>query len=100
MPVTLADGVRVLSIGDRNFDVIVRHRLVDAVVTVSEEQLRDAVNEVWRAARLFIEPTAALPLAAYRAGKVPYEGDGTIALVMSGGNFDPEVVRHLLSSGC
>jgi threonine dehydratase len=96
-PATLADGVKVLSIGERSFEVFVTRGLVDAVVTVSEAQLRDAVNEVWRTAHLFIEPTAALPLAAYRAGKVPPTGDGKVALVLSGGNADPTVVLQLLA---
>ncbi len=96
-PATRADGVKVLSIGERSFDVLVRRRLVDGIVTVSEEQLRDAVNEIWRAAHLFIEPTAALPLAAFRAGKIPAAGDGSVALVLSGGNFDPDVVREILA---
>jgi threonine dehydratase len=96
-PVTLADGVKVLSIGDRSFEVIVQHRLVDEMVTVSEVELVRAINEVWQTARLFIEPTAALPLAAYRAGKIPADAAGSVALILSGGNFDAEVVRSILS---
>lgn len=95
-PVTLADGVKVLSIGEKNFDVLVRRRLADAIVTVSEADLQDAVNEIWRTGRLFVEPSAALPLAAWRAGKVPVKGPGPVALVLSGGNVDPDVVRSII----
>lgn len=95
-PVTLADGVKVLSIGERNFEVLVRRRLADAIVTVTEGELEDAVNEIWHRGHLFIEPTAALPLAAWRAGKLPVKKTALVALVLSGGNFDPEVVRSIL----
>ena len=96
-PVTIADGVKVLSIGERNFEVLVTRRLADAVVTVSDAELVAAVNEVWRRGHLCIEPTAALPLAAYRAGKLPVPESATVALVLSGGNFDPEVVRGIIA---
>jgi threonine dehydratase len=94
-PTTLADGVKVLAIGERNFDVLVQRRLVDAIVTVSEREIGAAVEEIWRLGRLFVEPTAALPLAAYRAGKLPISNSGRVVLVLSGGNFDPAVVCEI-----
>ncbi|MBV8194896.1 MAG: threonine/serine dehydratase [Candidatus Dormibacteraeota bacterium] len=96
-PATMADGVKVLSIGDRNFDVLVRHHLADAIVTVSEDSIRSAVDEIWRRARLVVEPTAALPLAAYRAGRLPLTANATVGLVLTGGNVDPALVRDLLA---
>jgi len=95
-PTTLADGVKVLSIGERNFDVLVRRRLADAIVTATESELRAATQEIWRLGRLFVEPNAALPLAAYQAGKLPSGISGSVALILSGGNLDPAVVREIL----
>ena len=97
-PSTLADGVRVRAIGERNFEVLVRRRMADAIVTVSESELRAALTEIWRVGRLFVEPTAALPLAAYRAGKIPAGATGSVALVLTGGNIDPSLARQILET--
>src|SRR5207302_1794101 len=70
-PATLADGVKVKAIGRRNFEVIVTRHLVKDIVTVTEPELRDALRIAWQSLRLTLEPTAALPLAAYLYGKVP-----------------------------
>jgi threonine dehydratase len=96
-PQTLADGVRVTSIGLRNFEVVVMRQLVDDIVTVSEEELEEAVVRAWLDLKLAVEPTAALPLAAYLSGKLPGTGPAPVGLVLSGGNFDPAVVARLLS---
>jgi len=97
-PVTLAEGVKSKSIGDRNFEVIVGHGLVRDVVTVSESELTDALRIAWRTLKLAIEPTAALTLAAYLTGKVPA---GTVehptVIILSGGNFDPTAVAAILT---
>ena len=97
-PQTIADGVRVMSIGQRPFEVIVERGLVDDIVTVSEREIEEATVYAWQRLHLAIEPTAALPIAAYLAGRLP---EGTAAaptvLVLSGGNFANAVVAALLS---
>lgn len=93
-PGTIADGVRVLSIGQRNFEVIVRRGLVDDIVAVSEAEIAEATAIAWLRLKLALEPTAALPLAAFLAGRL---GPGPAAIVLSGGNFDPAVVAGLLA---
>ncbi len=97
-PITLAEGVKSKSIGDRNFDVIVAGGLVRDIVTVSESELTDAVRVAWMRLKLAIEPTAALALAAYLTGKVPVgSAEHPTVLVLSGGNFDPATVAALLT---
>jgi threonine dehydratase len=71
--------------------------MVDDIVTVSEEELAEAVTRAWLGLKLALEPTAALPLAAYLNGKLPDSGRGPVGLLLSGGNFDPAVVARLLS---
>jgi threonine dehydratase len=96
-PQTLADGVRTTAIGVRNFEVMVIKHLVDDIVTVSEAEIEDAVVRAWLDLKIAIEPTAALPLAAYLSGKLPDAGPAPVGLLLSGGNFDPAVVARLLS---
>ena len=94
-PDTVADGVRAVAIGARNFEVMVERRLIEAIVTVTEEEIQESLSRAWTELRLAIEPTAALPLAAYLSGKI--EGDGRpVGLILSGGNADPEMLARLL----
>ncbi len=96
-PDTMADGVRTVAIGQRNFEVMVQHRLVDGIVTVSESEIEESVYVAWTKLKLALEPTGCLPLAAYLAGKLPAP-DGPLGLVLSGGNANLSVVATLLAS--
>jgi threonine dehydratase len=92
-PTTLADGVRATAIGARNFEVMFAHGLVDEIVTVTEAEIADGVRLAWSRLHLALEPTGALPLAAYAAGKLPRVRTG---LVLSGGNANLQTVATLL----
>jgi len=92
-PSTLADGVRTTAIGRRNFEVMFAHGLVDEVVTVTEQEIADAVQVAWSRLHLALEPTGALPLAAYLAEKLP---KGLMGLILSGGNANLQTVATLL----
>ena len=92
-PRTLADGVRTTAIGARNFDVMFANRLVDEIVTVTEEEIASAVKLAWSRLHLALEPTGALPVAALAAGKLP---SGRTGLVLSGGNANLQTVATIL----
>jgi threo-3-hydroxy-L-aspartate ammonia-lyase len=94
-PTTIADGVRTTAIGERNFEVMVGNHLVDDIVTVTEDEIGEATRVAWRRLRLALEPTGALPLAAYLAGKLPR---GRTGLVLSGGNANFGTVARLLNT--
>jgi len=92
-PKTLADGVRTTSIGTRTFEVMFAKGLVDEIVTVTEEEIAGAVRVAWSRLHLALEPTGALPLAAYLSGK-PH--GGRTGLILTGGNANLETVATLL----
>jgi threonine dehydratase len=92
-PATLADGVRTTSIGTRTFEVMFAKGLVDEVVTVTEEEIAEAVRVAWSRLHLALEPTGALPLAAHLSGKLPA---GRAGLILTGGNANLETVATLL----
>ncbi len=94
-PKTLADGVRTTAIGARNFEVMFANRLVDEIVTVTENEIGAAVQVAWSRLHLALEPTGTLPLAAYLAGKLP---GGRTGLVLSGGNANLQTVATLLGT--
>jgi threonine dehydratase len=88
---TIADGTRTQAIGRLNFAHL-REQL-DGVVTVSEEEIAAAVRLAAEEARLVVEPSGALPIAAmrFRAAEAGLAGlDGPIVGVVSGGNVDPD----------
>ena len=93
-PATIADGVKTLSIGARNFEVLIENGLMDDIVTVTEKELEQALLTAWLRCKIALEPTGALSLAAFLAGKLG--GGRRVGLVLSGGNADPALVARLL----
>ncbi|HKW69266.1 MAG TPA: threonine/serine dehydratase [Candidatus Dormibacteraeota bacterium] len=94
-PATLADGVRTTAIGARNFEVMFANRLVDEIVTVTEDEIANAVRVAWSRLHLALEPTGVLPIAAYLSEKLPKARTG---LILSGGNANLQTVATLLGS--
>lgn len=82
---TVCDGVRTQGIGALNFQII--RALVDDMVTVSEAAIISAMRFYALEAKLAVEPTGALTLAALQSGAVA--GMGKTVCLVSGGNFDP-----------
>ena len=94
-PDTLADGVRTTAIGERTFEAMFTNKLVDEIVTVTEEEIATGVRVAWTRLHLALEPTGALPIAAYIAGKLP---KGKTGLILSGGNANLETIAKLLGT--
>ncbi len=83
--VTIADGLRAL-VGVRNFALI--HELVDSVITVSEDEIRQAMIDIWKYFRLVVEPSSAVVLAAIQQQAKQFSGK-RVAAIISGGNITP-----------
>lgn len=96
VPNTIADGVRTLSLGRRNFEVLVAKGLMDDIVRVSEQEIEEALTVAWLRCKVALEPTATLPLAAFIAGRLP--SVERLCLVLSGGNADCKSVASHFGS--
>ena len=83
-PQTVADGL-LTSLGDLTFPII-RDR-VERIITVSEVNIIKAMKFTWERAKLVIEPSAAVPLAALMDGKLDF-GGLKVGVILSGGNVD------------
>jgi threonine dehydratase len=83
-PSSIADGLAAPFAGEHTLAHVQAY--VDEVVLVSEEEITDAWWALMDATKLLVEPSAAVGLAALRAGKVAVPGGGTVVLVLSGGN--------------
>jgi threonine dehydratase len=91
---TICDGVRTQALGELTFATI--SALVDEIVTVSEAAVLEAMRWLALEAKLLVEPTGALTLAALQTGAVTAEG--ATVLVVSGGNVDPALAATVLAS--
>jgi threonine dehydratase len=83
---TIADGLRAI-VGELNFRII--QDKVDKVITVSEQQIIDAMALVWQHFRLLIETSSATVIAAILASPEDFAGQ-RVAAIISGGNVDLE----------
>ncbi|HZR78171.1 MAG TPA: pyridoxal-phosphate dependent enzyme, partial [Chthoniobacterales bacterium] len=81
---TIADGLRT-NVGEKTFPVIKRY--VDGIVTVSEEGIISAMRAIWETMKIIIEPSAAVPFAAIREGKIDLAGK-RVGIILTGGNVD------------
>jgi threonine dehydratase len=71
---------------------------LSGAVTVSDEDVREAVRFAFRELKLVVEPGGAVALAALLSGKYDPRGR-TTAIVLSGGNIDPGQFAAILGSG-
>lgn len=92
---TIADGLRSQSIGPINFEHIRTH--VDDMITVTEEEIRQALRHLLFSARILAEPSGAVTTAAamFHARELP--GAGPIVAVVSGGNVDPKIFSEIMT---
>ena len=84
-PDTIADGLRAL-VGVRNFKVI--RDSVRQVLTVSDDDIRRAMVQVWRNLKITIEPSSATVIAAIKNHPDIFSGK-KVAAIISGGNIHP-----------
>lgn len=92
-PQTIADGVRTLSIGKCNWEIL-KTGLTD-VLEVSEESIIAALRLLFSLANLKAEPTGAVSLAPLLNEADRFRGQ-RICCVVSGGNVDPAVFKQLV----
>lgn len=83
-PRTIADGL-LTSLGTRTFPIIRQH--VQAVLTVTDEQIVAAMRLIWERMKIVVEPSAAVPLAAVLANPATVAGR-RVGIILSGGNVD------------
>jgi threonine dehydratase len=93
---TIADGQQSPTPGELTWPVI--QRLVDQVVTVSDEQIVDAMRTLFERCKLVAEPSGACALAALLSGTVSLPG-ARIGVIVSGGNVGAARFAELMGPG-
>jgi threo-3-hydroxy-L-aspartate ammonia-lyase len=88
---TIADGLRSQP---SELTFVHLQKVLDDVITVSENEIRDAVREIAYRAHRVSEPSGAVALAAYRRGSTPR---GRTVMILSGGNIEPLMLKEILA---
>ncbi|NIH82747.1 pyridoxal-phosphate dependent enzyme [Amycolatopsis viridis] len=88
---TIADGLAADIPGELTFSV--NRRLVDDVLVVGDDEIRQAMRFAFERLKIVLEPSGATSLAALLQGTL----SGRVGVVLSGGNIGVERFRELLA---
>jgi threonine dehydratase len=90
---TIADGLRTQSIGVINFEHM--RRYVDGIVTVSEDEIRQAMRKLAANPKTVAEPSGAVAVAAFLFHREELPTTETTVAVISGGNIEPAMLQEI-----
>ena len=93
---TLADGIHVLTPGDKTFEMCQKY--VDEIVTVSEDEIAAAILALMEGQKTVAEGAGATTVAACMFGKVDISSKKTVCVV-SGGNVDVTTLSRIITKG-
>jgi threonine dehydratase len=92
VPRTIADGLQTTSPGAHTWEA--GSKLVDEIVTVSDEQIVEAMRFAFERLKLVLEPSGAVGIAALRNGLIEAP---SLGIVLSGGNVGADRFAELVS---
>ncbi len=91
---SLCDSLESPAPGELTFPVM--QQTVANVALVSDREITEAMRYAFSTLKLVVEPGGVAALAALLAGKIDIAGKASIALVLSGGNVDPEQFAQVI----
>ena len=91
---TFADGIAVRKSGEINFKIVKKY--VDSLVTVSEEEIKNAIFTLAKEAKIIAEGAGAASVAALLSKKIDTENISNIVCMISGGNIDIDMLSDIL----
>jgi len=92
---TIADGMRTLSVGTLNFEIIQHY--VDDVITIKDDDIFPMMKFFLERMKIIVEPTGAVAPAAVMKNILNIKGK-KICAIISGGNVDPNLLKSLLAN--
>jgi threonine dehydratase len=93
-PASICDALMAPMPGELTFAL--NSRLLAGGLAVNDAEVRDAMRFAFREMKLVVEPGGAVALAAVLSGRIETRGRA-IALILSGGNVDPEFFAEVLA---
>lgn len=93
---SLADGIAVKQVGQINYELA--RNYVDEVITVTEDELANAILLLLEIEKIVVEGAGAAPLAAILKKPDRFAGRQTLSIV-SGGNIDVNILHRIITRG-
>ena len=94
---TLCDGIAVKRPGDFTLPLVERY--IDEVVTVTDDEVAEAMVLLLERSKLVVEGAGAVAVAALMQGRVEAPATGLICAVLSGGNVDASLLSECIRLG-
>jgi threonine dehydratase len=94
---TICDGIAVKRPGDFTLPLVERY--VDEVVTVSDDEVAQAMVLLLERSKLVVEGAGAVAVAALMQGRVEAPSEGEVCAVLSGGNVDASLLSECIRLG-
>jgi len=91
-PASICDGLLSYDVGEHNWPIL--KELVPQAVCVPDLETRQAMKWLYETHGLRSEPSGAIALAAALTGKAALDGEGDVAIVVSGRNVDEDQFRE------
>ncbi len=93
-PVTIADGLKT-ALGEKTFPII--QKFVDEIITVTEQEIIEAMRMIFERMKIIIEPSSAVPFAVLLFTKLVVPGK-RVGIILSGGNVAFEGFFNLMET--
>jgi threonine dehydratase len=90
---TMADGLRTQGVGTINFEHI--RRYVDDIITVDEDEIRQAMRILADNSNVVAEPSGAVAVAGFLFRREQLPETNVNVAVISGGNIEPKLLAEL-----
>jgi threonine dehydratase len=94
---TIAEGIAVATVGSLTFPIVQKY--VDDIVTVTEEEIANAVLLLLEQEKTLVEGAGAVGFAALYNRKIQGVAGKNVAAVISGGNIDLNILSKILERG-
>lgn len=94
---TIADGLAVKRAGERPLEIVQRY--VDEIVTVTEGEISSAILKMLEIEKTVVEGGGAAGLAALLFKKVTGLDGKNVAVIICGGNIDPNLLSKIIERG-
>jgi threonine dehydratase len=94
---TICDGIAVKRPGDFTLPLVQRY--VDDVVTVSDDEVAEAMVLLLERSKLVVEGAGAVAVAALMQGRIEAPAEGEVCAVLSGGNVDASLLSECIRLG-
>jgi len=94
---TICDGIAVKHPGELTLPLV--ERWIDEVVTVSDDEVAQAMVLLLERSKLVVEGAGAVSVAALMQGKVSAPPEGEVCAVLSGGNVDASLLAECIRLG-